>query len=100
MILGYLSAMWAALAPGLGNHLWQSTLFLAIAGLLTLSLRKNHARTRYWLWLTGSVKFLVPFSLVVGLGSRLGWLGGSIGSQAGLYFAMEEVSQPFTQPAV
>ena len=46
-----------------GNHLWQSTLFAAAAGLLTLALRKNHARARYWLWLAASLKFLVPFSL-------------------------------------
>jgi bla regulator protein BlaR1 len=36
----------------LANHLWQSTVFAGIAGLLTLALRKNHARTRYWLWLS------------------------------------------------
>lgn len=46
----------------LANHLWQSTLFAAAAGLLTLSLRKNRAQTRYWLWLAASVKFLIPFS--------------------------------------
>jgi hypothetical protein len=44
MILQSLSSMWAALAPSIGNHLWQSTLFAAAAGLLTLALRKNHAR--------------------------------------------------------
>ncbi len=98
MILGYLSAMWAAAAVGLGNHVWQSTLFLAIAGILTLSLRKNHARTRYRLWLAASVKFLVPCSLLVGLGSHLGWLRGSIGTKGGVYFAMQQVGQPFTQP--
>jgi len=43
MILKYLSAMWTAMAPGLGNHLWQSTIFAAAAGLLTLALR-NHPR--------------------------------------------------------
>jgi bla regulator protein BlaR1 len=65
MIAKYLSWMWAALAPALGNHLWQSTLFALAAGVLTLTLRNNHARTRYWLWLAASVKFLVPFSLLV-----------------------------------
>jgi bla regulator protein BlaR1 len=40
------------------NHLWQSTLFAAAAGLLTLAFRKNPAQTRYRLWLAASVKFL------------------------------------------
>ena len=53
------------------DHLWQSTLFAAIVGLLALLLRKNRAQTRYWLWLTASAKFLVPFSLLVVMGSHL-----------------------------
>jgi hypothetical protein len=47
--------------PFLANHLWQSTMFAAVAGLLTLALRKNRAQMRYWLWLSASVKFLIPF---------------------------------------
>jgi len=97
MIPKYLCLMWAAIAPALGNHLWQSTVFAIVAGLLTLLLRKNHARARYWLWLAASVKFLIPFSLLVGIGSHLAW---SRSSASGLYFAMEEVSQPFTQPSM
>jgi bla regulator protein blaR1 len=100
MIPKYLSAMWPAIAPALGNHLWQSTIFAVIAGLLTLLLRKNQARTRYWLWLAASAKFLIPFSLLVSLGSHLSWLRTSPASKAGLYLAMEEVSQPFTHPTV
>ena len=45
----YLSELWNAIAPGLANHLWQSTLVAAAAGVLTLGLRKHHARARYWL---------------------------------------------------
>jgi bla regulator protein BlaR1 len=45
------------------NHLWQSTVFVAVAGMLTLLLRRNLARTRYWLWLVASAKFLIPFGL-------------------------------------
>jgi bla regulator protein BlaR1 len=93
----YLSAMWSAIARAMGNHLWQSTLFAFGAGLLTLVLRRNHAHTRYWLWLAASVKFLIPFSLLVGMGSRLAWSRASAGTNAGLYFVMQAVSQPFTR---
>jgi bla regulator protein BlaR1 len=98
MILNNLSAIWSALAPALGNHLWQSTLFALMAGLLTLLLRKNHARIRYRLWLAASVKFLIPFALLVALGSHLARSHGSAPTNAGLYLAMQEVSQPFVQP--
>jgi len=96
MILNSLSMMWAAVAPALGNHLWQSTLFAVVAGLLTLLLRKNHARARHWLWLAASVKFLIPFSVLVSLGSHLAWPGTPAGSNGGLYFMMEQVSHPLT----
>src|SRR6266513_3032490 len=97
MTLKYLSALWTVFAPALGNHLWQSTLFVIMAGLLTWILRKNQARARYWVWLAASVKFRIPFSLLVGAGSHLSWSRGSAGTNAGLYFAMEQVSQPFSQ---
>jgi bla regulator protein BlaR1 len=97
MILKYFSGMCMAVPPALGNHLWQSTLFCAIAGLLTLMLRKNRARARYGLWLAASVKFLIPFSFLVGLGSHLPWARNSAGVKAGLYVAMEEVTQPFAK---
>ncbi len=99
MILKYLSAMCMAIAPALGNHLWQSTLFAVAAGLLVLFLRKYHAWARYGVWLAASLKFLIPFSLLAGIGSHLAWSRSSAGTNSGLYFAMEEVSQPFTQPA-
>jgi bla regulator protein BlaR1 len=52
-------------------HIWQSTLFAAAAGLLTLLLKKNRARTRYWVWFIGVIKFLVPFGVLVSFGSHL-----------------------------
>ena len=97
MIPKYLSAIWATIAPTLGNHLWQSTLFVIAAGLLTLILRRNHARSRYWLWLAASLKFLIPFSLLAGIGSYLVWPRGPAGTETGLYFAAQEIGQPFTQ---
>jgi hypothetical protein len=57
--------------PSLANHLWQSTVFATAAWLMTRLLRKNRARVRYGIWLTASVKFLIPFSLLIGLGSSL-----------------------------
>jgi bla regulator protein blaR1 len=97
MIVENVSALCAAIAPALENHIWQSTLFAIMAGLLTLSLRQNHARVRYWLWLAASVKFLVSFSLLTAIGNHLAWIRGSVGATGGFYFAMEEVGQPFTQ---
>ena len=49
------------------NHLWRSTLFAATAGLLSLALRKQRAQVRYGLWLAASVKFLIPFALLVSI---------------------------------
>src|SRR5580700_9397870 len=98
MIPKYLSETFTSYAPVLGDHLWQSTLFAFTSGALTVFLRNNHARARYWLWLAASLKFLVPFSVLVGIGSHLAWTRSSVaGMRTGLYFAVEEVSQPFTQ---
>jgi bla regulator protein blaR1 len=55
----------------LANHLYQSTVLVVVAWLLSLALRNNRAAVRYWIWLAAAVKFLVPFSLLTGLGSQL-----------------------------
>ncbi len=99
MIPKYLSAIGSASAPAMGNHLWQSTLCLVIAGLLTLLLRKNHARVRYGLWLAASVKFLIPFSLLIVIGSHLAKPRLVGPTELGFFYAMEQISQPFTPPA-
>ena len=57
------------------NHLWQSTLFGVAVWLLTLTLRKNRAAVRHGLWLSASVKFLLPCSWLVSIGNRFGWRG-------------------------
>ena len=85
----------ADLSP-LANHLWQSTLCVAVAWLLTLALRKNRAAVRYWIWLAASVKFLIPFSLLVSAGAPSGMASGAGQSrQPRFSFVMEEISQPF-----
>jgi beta-lactamase regulating signal transducer with metallopeptidase domain len=53
------------------DHLWQSTLVAAALGLLTLAFRKNRAAVRYGLWFTASLKFLLPFSALLALGTFL-----------------------------
>jgi uncharacterized protein (TIGR03435 family) len=75
------------------DHLWQSTLFAAIAGLLTLALRKNRARVRHWVWFTASCKFLIPLSLLTGLGSQVQWR--MTPAPAKVSIVMDYVSQPF-----
>jgi beta-lactamase regulating signal transducer with metallopeptidase domain len=82
----------------LANHLWQSTLLAAVAGLLILSLRKNRAQTRYWVWLAASVKFFVPFSLLVDVGSHFPLHTVPAITRPGLSYVIEQASQPFSAP--
>lgn len=53
------------------NHLWQSTLCMGLAGVLTLGLRQNSASVRFWVWFAASVKFLVPFIALTALSASL-----------------------------
>jgi len=102
MVLKYFSAIWAAAAPALANHVWQSTLCLAAAGLVTLALRKNRAEVRYGLWLTVSLKFMIPFALLVAVGTHFARPSPILRSApaGGFYYVMDEVSQPFTKAVV
>jgi bla regulator protein blaR1 len=78
------------------NHLWQSTLFAAIAGLLTIALKKNRAGTRYSIWLIASVKFLIPFSLLVAIGDHLARTQSFAPPAVEIFTVMQAVSEPFT----
>jgi protein involved in polysaccharide export with SLBB domain/beta-lactamase regulating signal transducer with metallopeptidase domain len=53
------------------NHVWQSTVFAGVCGIATVFLRKNGASVRHRIWMLASLKFLVPFSLLVGFGGYL-----------------------------
>lgn len=75
------------------NHLWQSTLFAPGVFAVCFALRKNAPRTRYWLWLTASLKFLVPFSLLVSLGSSFNSPGDSPTISA---VTVEQISTSFS----
>src|SRR5579884_2487302 len=87
----------ASLSP-VANHVWQSTVFAGIAGLLTLALRSNSARVRHWVWVTASIKFLVPFSLLIYLGSQIQWRTAPAIERSSVPAVVEQMSEPFTIP--
>lgn len=91
------SEPWTA---ALGNHLWQSTAVTGIAWLLALSLRKNHARTRYWVWMIASVKYLIPFSLFIAAGESLRAAFATPIQKPALAAVMEQITLPFPQTAL
>ncbi len=68
----------SSLLIGIVDHLWQSTLFVALAGCLTLFVRSNSARVRCFIWLAASIKFLFPFALLTALGSEISWPSASL----------------------
>jgi uncharacterized protein (TIGR03435 family) len=87
------------LAPLLGssfNHLWQSTLFAALAAAMVFTLlRENKPQARYAVWLAASFKFLVPFGALLEtgrlLGSRLALMRmAGPATQAKVYYALDE----------
>ena len=82
--------------PALENHLWQSTVVAALVGLLALALRTNQARTRYWLWMIASVKFLIPFSLLVVAGGYLRPAGPVPVAKPAVSAVLEQITQPFS----
>jgi bla regulator protein BlaR1 len=79
----------------IANHLWQSTLFAGIAGLLTLLLRNNRAHARYCLWLAASAKFLVPCSLFVFAGSQFARQKATAPAPSAIPQIIEQVNEPF-----
>src|SRR5437867_12637303 len=82
----------------LANHVWQSTAFAAAAGLFTVAFHKNRAQVRFQLWLCASLKFLVPFSLLMSLGSY--WElspAARIVAPPAVSAVMIQISQPFRE---
>jgi beta-lactamase regulating signal transducer with metallopeptidase domain len=60
------------------SHLVESTLFVGAVALLTPAFRANRAQVRFWLWLSASLKFLIPFALLSIAGSHIrGWAPAS-----------------------
>jgi uncharacterized protein (TIGR03435 family) len=82
------------------NHLLQSTEFAAVVAVAALMLRRHSPRLRYWLWLAASVKFLIPFSLLIATGARVHLppdtpgLHATTVRQVSLYFSPAALSAP------
>jgi bla regulator protein blaR1 len=55
----------------IANHIWQSTVVGAAAGLLTLMFRNNSASVRFWIWFAAVMKFLIPFAALTAVANVL-----------------------------
>ena len=83
------------------NHLWQSTMFVLAVALVATALRRNGAHIRHRLWFVASMKFLVPFSLLMSLGGSLPRFtpaapAAMAESVPDLSIAVDQITQPFT----
>ena len=80
------------------DHLWQSTLFGALIGSITLAMRANSAAVRHWMWQLASCKFLVPFSMLHLLGTAAGLFAPIEGEPIPMVTALAAAS-PVVSPA-
>jgi uncharacterized protein (TIGR03435 family) len=81
------------------NHLWQSSCFALLAGLLAFMLRENSPKVRYWVWLSASLKFFVPWALLMSLGSAVPWPSHQIASAPAtptLPDSLVQMAEPFS----
>ena len=85
--------------PQILEHLWQSTLFAGAAWLLTLALLRHRAAVRSWVWCAASLKFLIPFSLLVSAGNQVEWKTASQAVPNDWIVAVDQISRPLTAPA-
>jgi len=79
------------------NHLWQSTLFCGVVWVVVRLCRSNGAALRHGLWLTASIKFLVPFAALYGLGAWLG-LPAPVGSEPLFFDPAVQAAGPMVSP--
>src|SRR5687767_1347151 len=86
----------------MADHLWQSTLWAAAVAVAAGALARQPAQVRYILWLTASLKFLVPFGALVWMGQQLGArpLAAPAAEGGDATFAFEIIVQPFSASSV
>jgi bla regulator protein BlaR1 len=79
----------------IANHLWQSTIFGAGAALVALMLKNNRASVRFWVWFAASIKFLIPFAVLMAIGDRIAWQAPATMAGSDVAVAIKTFSQPF-----
>jgi len=82
------------------NHLWQSTAFALAVTLLTLLFRGHRAPVRYGLWFSASVKFCLPLSLLISLGSQFDWASTTQRLAPSVAATVVQISQPFAEDSL
>jgi bla regulator protein blaR1 len=96
-MIAHLDFMVTGVGAAVANHLWQSSVFGVAAWLTALQLRRNRAHVQHGIWLAASVKFLIPFSLLIDLGGFLRKpQHPPLSLQTTLSSAMSVVGQPFS----
>lgn len=88
---------WRHWTTALIDHLWQSTVIIGGVWVLTLALRRNAARVRYRLWMAASLKFLLPFSLLIAAGQRLPRVVALSRTQPAIATVVAGVTQPLLE---
>jgi beta-lactamase regulating signal transducer with metallopeptidase domain len=78
------------------DHIWQSTLFVAVAGLLTFFFSSNSAGVRYGIWLSASLKFLFPLALLTAGGTAISSLLPLQPAAPSVITTFDGVAQPFS----
>ncbi len=93
------STLWQEAWPAeIVDHLWQSTLVVFVAWMLVSTLKRYQARTRYWVWMAASLKFLFPFAMLTAMGR---WLrpAGVSPMEDSITHAVTRVEHPFATAA-
>jgi len=80
----------------IANHLWQSTVFAVVVCFLAWIFRRNSAAVRHRLWVAASIKFLIPFSLQVGVGNHVQWRKVPVAPPPAVSLVIGEMGEPFT----
>ena len=80
------------------DHLWQSTLSCGVVWVIAQLFRSNGAALRHGLWLAASLKFLVPFAALYGLGALAG-LPSEVGGQPLFFDGAVRAAVPVVSPS-